>query len=67
MKISKSITLYTAAIGGAWLGSTIYSSQNTHIPGKYYLRGWMALTLIGGVSGFFLTNKYCPYAGGDGL
>ena len=62
MNISKSITLYTAAIGGAWLGSTLYSSQNTHIPGKYYLRGWMAFSIIGGISGLVLTHKYCPCA-----
>ena len=61
MNISKSITLYTAAIGGAWLGSTLYSSQNTHIPGKYYLQ-WMddIHTHRRGFRFCFLTHKYCP-------
>ena len=31
MNVPKYITLYTSAVGGAWLGSTLYYSQNTYI------------------------------------
>jgi len=60
MNISKTLTLYTAAIGGAWIGSALYHSQNTYVSGKYYVAGWMTLTLFGGISGLALTHKYCP-------
>jgi hypothetical protein len=60
MNISKTLTLYTAAIGGAWIGSNLYYSQNTYVSGKHYVTGWMAITLFGGISSLVLTHKYCP-------
>ena len=63
MNVPKYITLYTSAVGGAWLGSTLYYSQNTYIHEKHDLRGWMTFTFIGGLSGLILTHKYCKYAG----
>ena len=65
MNIAKSLTLYTAAIGGAWLGSTLYASQSTYMPGKKYVSGWVAVTLFGGLSSLVLTHKYCPCVSGN--
>ena len=64
MSVPKSITLYTAAVCGSWIGAAIYSSQNTYIHEKYYLRGCMTFTLFGGLSCLALTHKYCPCARG---
>jgi hypothetical protein len=65
MNITKSLTLYTAAVGGAWLGSTLYASQNTYIPRTKYGVGWVVVTFFGGLSGLVLTNKYCPCVSGN--
>jgi hypothetical protein len=65
MNIKKSLTLYTAAVGGAWLGSTLYASQNTYIHGKKYVSGWVVVTFFGGLSSLALTHKYCPCVSGN--
>lgn len=61
MEIPRTARILVGTLSGAWMGVYIYNSQEiyTFLPRKTYWRGYGIYAVIGGLTGYGLTKRYC--------
>ena len=61
MEIPRTARILVGALSGAWMGIYIFDSQESYkfLPRKTYWRGYGISMVIGGLTGYGLTKRFC--------